>query len=52
MMMGIVEVRDDNILHLSGNNAAAKFLGLTPEEMQKLFCQRDGNFTAVDRAMD
>ncbi|MGF1675449.1 MAG: PAS domain S-box protein [Rivularia sp. (in: cyanobacteria)] len=37
MMMGIVEVRDDNILHLSGNNAAAKFLGLTPEEMQNRF---------------
>jgi len=37
MMMGIVELRENNILHISGNNAAAKFLGLTPEEMQNRF---------------
>ena len=37
MMMGIVEVRDNDILHISGNTAAAKFLGLTTEEMTNRF---------------
>ncbi|MEM9924964.1 MAG: PAS domain S-box protein [Cyanobacteria bacterium P01_D01_bin.50] len=37
MMMGIVELRENDILHISGNNAAAKFLGLTPEGMKKRF---------------
>ena len=37
MMMGIVELRDDDILHISGNTAAAKFLGLTTEEMTNRF---------------
>ncbi|MEM1393883.1 MAG: PAS domain S-box protein [Cyanobacteria bacterium P01_H01_bin.150] len=37
MMMGIVELRDDDILHISGNTAAANFLGLTIEEMRNRF---------------
>lgn len=37
MMMGIVEVRDNDILHISGNTAAANFLGLTTEEMRNCF---------------
>ncbi|BAY81165.1 multi-sensor hybrid histidine kinase [Calothrix parasitica NIES-267] len=37
MMMGIVEVRNNDILHISGNTAAAKFLGLTTEEMKNRF---------------
>ncbi|MEL6458916.1 MAG: PAS domain S-box protein [Cyanobacteria bacterium J06621_15] len=37
MMMGIVEVRDNDILHISGNTAAANFLGLTTEEMRNRF---------------
>ena len=34
MMMGIVEVIDDDILHISGNAAAAKLFGMNPEEME------------------
>ncbi|AFY56974.1 PAS domain S-box [Rivularia sp. PCC 7116] len=37
MMMGIVEVRENDILHISGNNAAANFLGLTTEAMENRF---------------
>ncbi|MBV6625525.1 MAG: PAS domain S-box protein [Rivularia sp. (in: Bacteria)] len=37
MMMGIVEVRENDILHISGNNAAANFLGLTTEAMKNRF---------------
>ncbi|MDY6900389.1 MAG: PAS domain S-box protein [Cyanobacteriota bacterium] len=37
MMMGIVEVRDNDILHISGNTAAANLLGLTTEEMRNRF---------------
>ncbi|MBD1803921.1 PAS domain S-box protein [Microcoleus sp. FACHB-SPT15] len=34
MMMGIVELMDDDILHISDNAATAKLFGLTPEAMQ------------------
>ncbi len=37
MMMGIVEVRENDILHISGNTAAANFLGLTTEAMKNRF---------------
>jgi PAS domain S-box-containing protein len=37
MMMGIVEVRENDILHISGNTAAADFLGLTTEAMRNCF---------------
>ena len=37
MMMGIVEVRENDILHISGNTHAANFLGLTTEEMKNRF---------------
>ena len=34
MMMGIVELMDDDILHISDNATTAKLFGLTPETMQ------------------
>ncbi|WP_086684657.1 PAS domain S-box protein [Nostoc sp. T09] len=34
MLMGIVEVMEDDILHISDNATAAKFYGLTPTIMQ------------------
>ena len=34
MMMGIVEVIDDDILHISDNPATCNFFGLTPEAMK------------------
>lgn len=34
MMMGIVEVIDDDILHISDNPATSNFFGLTPEAMK------------------
>jgi two-component system, cell cycle sensor histidine kinase and response regulator CckA len=34
MMMGIVELVDDDILHICDNSAAAQFFGLTPAAMQ------------------
>ena len=34
MVMGVVEVLDDDILHLSGNAAAARFMGATPEAVK------------------
>ncbi|MFB2938700.1 diguanylate cyclase [Aerosakkonemataceae cyanobacterium BLCC-F154] len=34
MMMGIIEIVDDNILHISDNAATAEFFGTTPEAMQ------------------
>ncbi|OUL25587.1 PAS domain S-box protein [Nostoc sp. 106C] len=34
MMMGIVELVDNDILHISDNLATAKFFGLTPSAMQ------------------
>jgi PAS domain S-box-containing protein len=37
MMMGIVELYDDDILHISDNTAAAKFFGLSPQTMQNRF---------------
>lgn len=37
MMMGIIQVLNDNILHISDNTAAAEFFGTTPEAMQNQF---------------
>jgi PAS domain S-box-containing protein len=37
MLMGIVELRENNILHISDNRAAAQFFGTTPEAMQNKF---------------
>lgn len=37
MMMGIIQVLNDNILHISDNPAAAEFFGITPEAMQNQF---------------
>ena len=34
MMMGVVELHDGDILHLSGNRCVASFFGTTPELMQ------------------
>ncbi|MEA5599436.1 PAS domain S-box protein, partial [Rivularia sp. UHCC 0363] len=42
MMMGIVEIKGNDILHISGNAAAAKFLGLTPERMKNRFVSNMG----------
>ncbi|MEM6752463.1 MAG: PAS domain S-box protein, partial [Cyanobacteria bacterium P01_C01_bin.38] len=42
MMMGIVEVRENDILHISGNAAAANFLGLTSEAMKNCFVSNMG----------
>ncbi len=37
MMMGTVELRYDDIKHISDNAASAKFFGLTPEAMKNRF---------------
>jgi PAS domain S-box-containing protein len=37
IMMGIVELCDDDILHISDNTAAAKFFGLSPQTMHNRF---------------
>jgi PAS domain S-box-containing protein len=37
LMMGIVELYDDDILHISDNTAAAKFFGLSPQTMHNRF---------------
>ncbi len=42
MMMGIVELRDDDILHISDNTAAANFFGLSPEAMHNRFASDFG----------
>lgn len=42
MMMGIVEVIGDDILHISGNAAAAQMFGLTPKEMQNRLLSQIG----------
>ncbi|MUG93009.1 PAS domain S-box protein [Scytonema sp. UIC 10036] len=34
MMMGVVELVNDDILHISNNTATAKFFGIAPGEMQ------------------
>ncbi|GAB4368859.1 MAG: hypothetical protein Kow00121_08280 [Elainellaceae cyanobacterium] len=34
MMMGVVELLEDDILHISDNSVAASFFGLTPDAMQ------------------
>ncbi|OKH38629.1 hypothetical protein NIES2119_08505 [[Phormidium ambiguum] IAM M-71] len=34
IMMGIIQVLNDNILHISDNTAAAEFFGSTPEALQ------------------
>lgn len=42
MMMGIVEILDDDIMHISDNAASAQFFGLTPEAMQYQFASDMG----------
>ncbi|MBW4448255.1 MAG: PAS domain S-box protein [Spirirestis rafaelensis WJT71-NPBG6] len=42
MMMGTVELRYDDIRHISGNAASAKFFGLTPEAMKNRFASNMG----------
>ena len=42
MMMGIIEVIGDDILHISGNAAAAQLFGMTPEEMQNCLLSEMG----------
>ncbi|MEH1941787.1 MAG: PAS domain S-box protein [Nostoc sp.] len=42
MMMGITELVDNDILHISDNPATAKFFGLTPEAMQNRLAREIG----------
>ncbi|MFN6568268.1 PAS domain S-box protein [Dendronalium sp. ChiSLP03b] len=42
MMMGIVELVDNDILHIADNLATAKFFGLTPEAMQNRLAREMG----------
>jgi PAS domain S-box-containing protein len=42
LMMGVVEVFDDDILHLSDNAASGAFFGRTPEMMRNQFASRMG----------
>ncbi|HAJ58674.1 MAG TPA: hypothetical protein DCP31_04935 [Cyanobacteria bacterium UBA8543] len=42
MMMGIVELVDDDILHISDNATTAKLFGLTPEAMQNRLASEMG----------
>ncbi|MBD2626865.1 PAS domain S-box protein [Trichormus variabilis] len=42
MMMGIVELVDNDILHIADNPVTAKFLGLTPEAMQNRLAREMG----------
>ncbi|BAY64748.1 PAS/PAC sensor hybrid histidine kinase [Calothrix brevissima NIES-22] len=42
MLMGIVELYDNDILHISDNQTAAKFFGTTPEAMENQFASNLG----------
>ncbi|WOD37058.1 PAS domain S-box protein [Nodosilinea sp. E11] len=42
MLMGIVELHDNDILHLSDNWATAEFLGTTPQEIENRFASELG----------
>ncbi|MBW4570056.1 MAG: PAS domain S-box protein [Tolypothrix carrinoi HA7290-LM1] len=42
MMMGTVELRYDDIKHISDNPASAKFFGVTPEAMKNRFASNMG----------
>ncbi|GAX43611.1 multi-sensor hybrid histidine kinase [Tolypothrix sp. NIES-4075] len=42
MMMGTVELRYDDIKHISDNAASAKFFGVTPEAMKNRFASNMG----------
>lgn len=42
MMMGIVELVDNDILHISDNPKTAKFFGLTPQAMQNRLAREIG----------
>ncbi len=42
MMMGTVELRYDDIRHISDNAASAKFFGVTPEAMKNRFASNMG----------
>lgn len=46
MMMGIAELVNNDILHISDNPATAKFFGLTPEAMQNRLLE-NYNYTAI-----
>lgn len=47
MMMGIVEILENDILHLSDNQAAASFFGVTTEMMQKTLASDLGMTSAT-----
>ncbi|MBE9113372.1 PAS domain S-box protein [Nodosilinea sp. LEGE 07298] len=49
MLMGVVELHDDDILHISDNWAAAEFLGTTPPAMENRFASELGVSTATIR---
>jgi len=42
MMMGVVELVDDDILHIADNTASAKFFGLSPEAMKNRLASEMG----------
>jgi PAS domain S-box-containing protein len=42
MMMGIVEIVDNDIVHISDNPTTAKFMGMTPEAMQNCLARELG----------
>ncbi len=42
LMMGVVEVLDDDIRHLSSNRATARFFGTTPDAMNGQLCSQLG----------
>ena len=46
MMMGVIQVLNDNILHISDNAATAEFFGTTPEAMQN---QLAGDFSIASQ---
>ncbi|GAB4440396.1 MAG: hypothetical protein OHK0035_31270 [Cyanobacteria bacterium J069] len=47
MPMGVIELYDDDILHISNNGAAAEFFGIDPLAMQNRFASELGVSTAV-----
>ncbi|KYC42308.1 hybrid sensor histidine kinase/response regulator [Scytonema hofmannii PCC 7110] len=47
MMMGIVELYDNDILHLSDNLKTAQFFGTTPEQMKNRFSSDMGSSQAT-----
>lgn len=47
MPMGVIELYDDDILHISNNGAAAEFFGIDPLAMQNRFASELGVSTAI-----